>query len=408
MNFNLPIALQGLGATLMAFADPRQSLMLSQGIHQRNAALEERKERERRQTRQLQLQEEKFAFQQNQAQQQQDIMAAQRQQLANMMAMGAAPGVSGIPPSLEFAIQMQSQTDPTAAAKMYSDYRLAEIARQRKAAEPHEVTQRARAAAALTPAELRGWQSLTSPTNIEVNLADQAQRAPGRFHPVFGPSGDRKAWAIDQDTGEYITRRVDAGGGVMVDMPVLIDTEQGTLGSEATQRAGLVATGNQNIKQMRDILAARDEPWDPIQRAQYFGNVPGTSGSELYRHHFDAIDALVKLRTGAAATDVELDSYFKVFGFSSLHNAEGVEKRLNHLENSIDVYRRTRERLGLEENEPIPPSETVDADNKIKNDPKVNPYAIPGTKFLRHHPDGKGAIYEIDGREYFKPYTSMQ
>ncbi len=408
MALDIGMLLQGLGATALAFSDPRQSLMLSQGIMERNQQLRARKERERQQARQLQLQEDKFAFQQQQALDEQDRIAANQQQLANLI----AASTGGIPPSLQTAIMMRAQTDAPAAAKMFSDYRLSEIARERKAAEPHPLIARAEAAAQLlneSPESLRALQALSPSTNVEVNMADQATQAPGKYHPVFGPAGDRKAWAFDPSRpgtllDKYITRRVDVGGGVMQDMPVLVDAAQGELGADATQRAGLVAAGRQNIASMREILAA--QPWDKWRKAQYFGNISGTPGGELRAYHLDSMETLSKLRTGAGSTDEERQAQFSVYGFSPLHDAAGIERRMKHLENSIEVYRRARQRLSLEPTQPLPPELDASIQDTIRNDPAVNPYAVPGYTFIAHHPDGKGAIYEKDGKRFVKPYTS--
>ncbi len=411
MAVNWSNALQGLGAMALAFGDPARSLMLSQNIFQNNAQARERKERELRQARQLALQEERLRFEQVQAQQAQAQLAAGQQQLAGLFAPGAGAGiVDPMEQALQQAVMLQARTNPAAAAKMYLDYRTQAAERRRLAAAPHALIQRAQAATALTPEQRAALQALAPPqASVQVNLADQAAREPGRYHPIYGEAGPRKAWALDAQ-GNPITRTVDVGGGVMAERPVLIDAEAGVAGIEETKTLGLVQTGLESIQEMRNILrpdAATPPQWDNTMWVQYQTNLSGTPGGELKRFHLDAGDTLSKLRTGAAMNDSEKATYRAIYGFSPLHSPEDVDARLRHLERSIDVYKRVRDQENLNQDEPLPPDALAAADDQALNNPSVNPYAREGLNFIGHHPGGEGVVYEVDGQRIFMPYLRL-
>ncbi len=409
---NLPHIFQGLGAIASAFGDPRQSLMMSQNVFSEMETMRERKRRQEEQAKQLALRDRQLAMQEQaqqleqmqylQAQQRraeadayfQNVMASGQQQPSPGMQMAAGPSMApagGLGASVMPAVASGAGGDPfaqyapvaaqaayqpipppppagageiaqrlAAGAVRYGDDRMMQMA---KFMRPDAASQ--------APNSVRVAQWYAQATPEERAAYDASKRAGAMQSNVYidKNQGRPDSLRYDQKYGEApkdMLYQRDAQGNVVEEprynertqqtrmMPVLTpmkaDDERS---AELAKLASGVATGRRGLQRMREIDQGLDNTWGLGTRAAFAGNLPNTEGGRYRKEFEDVLDILIRLRTGAAATESEREGMRAIYMPSFIANAQTRREQLEHLERSISAYEEFRTRMGYAGNKPL-------------------------------------------------------
>ena len=403
---NIPHIFQGLGAIASAFGDPQTSLRMSQNVFSEIEALKARKQRQEEQTAALALRERQIQTQEA-AQQLAMLQHAQAQQrraesdaflqatLQEMqpqtspgytMASGATMTPASLPPSP--AIPAAPQGPPGDPYVRYAPVAAQSPFQQVPAPPPleaGEAAQRLLVGGArfgddrLTAlgkvlqgpreAQVARWAANAPPEQVAAYMALKRAGAPTSNVYIDKDRGRPNSLRYDQQYGEAPKDTLyqrDAAGNLVMEpryneatqstrpMPVLTPMEADTERSaEATKVAASVATGLRNIDAMEQISAELGDTWGLGTRSAFAANLPNTEGGKYRKLFEDTLDVLIRLRTGAAATESERIGMRAIYMPSFIAGQQTRDEQLNHLRNSIRAYEEFRTRMGYASDKPL-------------------------------------------------------